>query len=103
MNFVDYQGNNIELSEKVWVDHIQANHPDIGEEDIRKTLLEPDEVWLSQHRIDTELFYKKKDPSGTGKIRFWMVAVKKISTGNFVSTATTKSTVVGSKLIYKRP
>ncbi|HPI39594.1 MAG TPA: hypothetical protein PLJ21_02245 [Pseudobdellovibrionaceae bacterium] len=102
MFFVDYIGLNIELSEEVWTEHIKAVHPEICEADIKNTLSDPDEVWVSQKREDTELYYSKKENLASGKNRYWMIAVKKIKTGNFISSAMTKSTIIGSKLIYKK-
>lgn len=90
------------MSEQVWEEHIRVSHPELKIDDISKTLSDPDEVWISQKREDTELYYQTKESSISGKTRYWMVAVKKLQAGNFVSTAMTKSTLIGSKLIYKK-
>jgi hypothetical protein len=103
MEFIDYTGLKIELSEEVWTQHIKSVHPELTEDDLNNTLSDPDEVWASQKRSDTELYYKKKINLAPGKIRYSMVAVKKIPTGNFISSAMTKSTVAGSKLIFRKP
>ena len=102
MVFIDYKGQKIELTTEAWEIHIKENHPDISVSDIEETLKNPDEVWESQNRTDAELYYKRKKTSVSGKIRYWMVAVKKVNSGSFVSSAMTKSTVVGSKLLYKK-
>jgi hypothetical protein len=102
MVFIDYKGQKIELTTEAWEIHIKENHPDITVSEIEETLKNPDEVWESQNRTDTELYYKRKKTSVSGKIRYWMVAVKKVNSGSFVSSAMTKSTVVGSKLLYKK-
>ena len=102
MVFIDYKGQKIELTTEAWEIHIKENHPDISVSEIEETLKNPDEVWESQNRTDTELYYKRKKTSVSGKIRYWMVAVKKVNSGSFVSSAMTKSTVVGSKLLYKK-
>lgn len=100
--FNDYAGLKIEMSKQVWEEHIKVSHPELKADDIAKTLSDPDEVWVSQKREDTELYYQKKEPAVVGKVRYWMVAVKKMPDGNFVSSAMTKSTLIGSKLIYKK-
>ena len=102
MVFIDYKGQKIELTTEAWEIHIKENHPDISVSEIEETLKNPDEVWESQNRTDAELYYKCKKTSVSGKIRYWMVAVKKVNSGSFVSSAMTKSTVVGSKLLYKK-
>lgn len=102
MVFIDYKGQKIELTTESWEIHIKENHPDISVSEIEETLKNPDEVWESQNRTDAELYYKRKKTSVSGKIRYWMVAVKKVNSGSFVSSAMTKSTVVGSKLLYKK-
>lgn len=102
MVFIDYKGQKIELTTEAWEIHIKENHPDISVSEIEETLKNPDEVWESQNRADTELYYKRKKTSVSGKIRYWMVAVKKVNSGSFVSSAMTKSTVVGSKILYKK-
>jgi hypothetical protein len=102
MVFIDYKGQKIELTTEAWEIHIKENHPDISVSEIEETLKNPDEVWESQNRTDAELYYKRKKTSVSGKIRYWMVAVKKVNSGSFVSSAMTKSTVVGSKLLYKK-
>ena len=102
MTFEAYNGSTIELSTEVWENHIKANHPEIGLLEIELALKAPDEVWISQQRQDTELYYKRKKKLSLGKIRYWMIAVKKVNSGKFVSSAMTKSTVVGSTLIFKK-
>ena len=102
MVFIDYKGQKIELTTEAWEIHIKENHPDISVSEIEETLKNPDEGWESQNRTDAELYYKRKKTSVSGKIRYWMVAVKKVNSGSFVSSAMTKSTVVGSKLLYKK-
>ena len=102
MVFIDYKGQKIELTTEAWEIHIKENHPDISVSEIEETLKNPDEVWESQNRTDAELYYKRKKTSVSGKIRYWRVAVKKVNSGSFVSSAMTKSTVVGSKLLYKK-
>ena len=102
MVFIDYKGQKIELTTEAWEIHIKENHPDISVSEIEETLKNPDEVWESQNRTDAELYYKRKKTSVSGKIRYWMVAVEKVNSGSFVSSAMTKSTVVGSKLLYKK-
>ncbi len=102
MVFIDYKGQKIELTTEAWEIHIKENHPDISVSEIEETLKNPDEVWESQNRTDAELYYKRKKTSVSGKIRYWMVAVKKVNSGSFVSSAMTKSTVVGSMLLYKK-
>ena len=102
MVFVDYCGLKIELSESVWAEHIKPMHSEITETDLANTLSDPDEVWASQKREDVHLYYKKKLNQSLEKNRYWMVVVKKIPAGNFVSSAMTKSTLVGSTLIYKK-
>ena len=103
MIFVDYKGLKVELSDEVWTEHIKSFHPELSEKDNENTLSDTDEVWVSQKREDTELYYQKKETVASGKTRYWMIAVKKLTSGNFVSSAMTKSTIVGSKLIYKKP
>ena len=102
MVFIDYCGLKIQLTESVWIEHIKSAHPEIAENDLASTLSEPDEVWVSQKRKDVELYYKKKISSSQEKNRYWLVVVKKIPTANFVSSSITKSTVVGSTLIFKK-
>lgn len=102
MTFKDYNGTPIELSADVWENHIKVNHPEIDVSEIELTLTDPDEVWVSQQRGDTELFYKRKKTSLSGKVRYWMIAVKNINSGKFISSAMTKSTVIGSTLIFKK-
>ena len=102
MTFKDYKGITIEMNADVWEQHIRTNHPEVSLFDIELTLIDPDEVWVSQQREDTELFYKRKKTSVSGKVRYWMVAVKNVSSGKFISTAMTKSTVAGSALIFKK-
>lgn len=102
MVFTDYQGSTIELGEQVWSDHIRVSHPELTEAVIKEVLVDPDEVWVSQNREDVELYYRKKDQSDPRKVRYWMVAVKKISSGNFVRSAMTKSKIVGAKSIYRK-
>ena len=77
MVFIDYKGQKIELTTEAWEIHIKENHPDISVSEIEETLKNPDEVWESQNRTDAELYYKRKKTSVSGKIRYWMVAVKK--------------------------
>jgi hypothetical protein len=103
MRFTDYQGSIIELSEQVWNEHIKIGHPEFTEEIINMVLGNPDEVWISQNRKDVELYYSKKDDTDPMKVRYWMVAVKKIPTGNFVRSAMTKSKIVGAQNIFKKP
>jgi hypothetical protein len=66
MVFEDYDGQKIALSTEVWEVHINENHPDISFSDLEETLKNPDEVWESQHREDTELYYKRKKTSAQG-------------------------------------
>lgn len=103
MKFTDFKGNIINLSEDIWATHILVNHPEISVQNVELTLKDPDEVWFSQHRRDVELYYRKKDLAETVKVRYWMVAVKKIPSGNFVSSAMSKSTIIGAELVYKKP
>ena len=102
MIFIDYLGKKIELSADVWENHIKMNHPEIDLTDIESTLKDPDEVWVSQSRVDTELYYRRKKNTTSSKVRYWMVAVKLIDSNTFISSAMTKSTVVGSELIFKK-
>lgn len=102
MVFKDYRGIAVELSIDVWENHIRVNHPDVKISDIELTLNEPDEVWVSQQRTNVELFYKRKKSSPSGKVRYWMIAVKNVNSKSFVSSAMTKSAVVGSTLVFKK-
>jgi hypothetical protein len=90
------------LDEQVWESHIQKAHPEVSLGEIKNTLLDPDEVWESQSRTDTELYYRKKDSSLPTRPRYWMVVVKKINAGAFVASAMTKVTMVGNSLVYKK-
>ncbi|MNT84818.1 hypothetical protein D3C72_2248960 [compost metagenome] len=90
------------LSDEVWLEHIQVHHPEVTIEDLRLTIEDPDEIQLSPLRSDVDLYYRLKVTSRIDRIRYWMVAVKKISAGNFVSSAMTKTKIVGSKLVYRK-
>lgn len=95
-------GSLVTLSEEVWLDHIRAHHPETQLEDLEITLMDPDQVQLSQIRADVELFYRLKSSATLERPRYWIVAVKCLPEGRFVSTAMTKSKIVGVKLIYSK-
>lgn len=101
-NIVNKLGDQVQLSDEVWFDHIKIHHPEITIEDIKLTLEDPDEIQLSQVRFDVELYYRLKLTSQPERLRYWMVVMKRLSGGHFVSSAMSKTTIVGSKLIYRR-
>lgn len=101
-NITDVFGSLVILSDEVWLEHIKAHHPEIELRDLAHTLVDPDEVQQSQIRGDVELFYRFKASSKSGRPKFWMVAVKRLPSGSFVSSAMTKSKIVGAKLIYSK-
>lgn len=95
--FHDFQQTVVRLAKEVFEDHIQQFHPEIGLVEIRMTLLEPKEVWQSLIRNDVFLYYRRKEVL---KERYVVVVVKKLSTGNFVSSAYTKSRITGARRIF---
>ena len=100
MDFKDFQGRTIELSETSW-QHIQEQHPDVTIDDIKRVLSDPLEVRESPRLGFVELFYQAKAHQ-TGKMRFHMVVVKVLSAGNFVSTAMTTATMKSGRTLYKK-
>ena len=100
MDFKDFQGRTIELSEPSW-QHIQDQHPDVAIEDIKRVLSDPLEVRESPRQGFVELFYQAK-AHPTGKMRFHVVVVKVLSTGNFVSTAMTTANMKTGRTLYKK-
>jgi hypothetical protein len=97
-SFINYKKQRIILGDGAF-EHICEAHPEVSLEDIKATLKDPDEVRMSSHKDDSELYYLFKI-----KRRYICVIVKICEDGNFISTAliTTKPKV--GRLIYqKRP
>jgi len=99
MIFKDYQGRSIRLNEECW-QHICDFHPEINKADIAKTLQNPEEVRISRHKENVELYYALK--VNVKKRRYWCVVVKEIQHDFCISTAMTVSTMKSGKVLYKR-
>lgn len=100
MDFKDYLNRRIELSDASWT-HIQEAHPGVSLAEISTALSDPDEVIQCPRQHFVELFYQIKQQL-EGKRRFRVVVVKVLSSGNFVSTAMTASSVKNGNLLYKK-
>jgi hypothetical protein len=99
MKFNDYLGREIELSKESW-EHIQDSHPEISRQDIINVLLNPDEVRGSNYSSQSELYYLIK--SHAPKQRYRCVVVKVLSTGCYISSAMTLSSMKKGTAIYTR-
>ena len=100
VKFKDFQGRDIELSESSW-EHIQVAHPEISIKDIESALTNPSEVVECPRQEFVELYYQVKlHPAG--KQRFYVVVVKVLSSGNFISTAMTTSMMKKGRSLYRK-
>lgn len=100
VKFKDFQGRDIELSELSW-EHIQEAHPEISIKNIEAVLANPNEVVECPRQEFVELFYQVKfHPAG--KQRFYVVVVKVMPNGSFVSTAMTTSMMKKGRSLYRK-
>lgn len=100
VKFKDFQGRDIELSELSW-EHIQEAHPEISIKNIERVLAQPSEVVECARQKFVERFYQVKlHPAG--KQRFYVVVVKVLPDGNFISTAMTTATIKKGRSIYRK-
>ena len=100
MRFKDFQGRDIELSDFSW-EHIQEAHPEISIKNIESVLENPSEVVECPRQEFVELFYQiKLHPAG--KQRFYVVVVKVLPEGNFISTAMTTSMKKKGRSLYRK-
>jgi hypothetical protein len=100
IEFKDYQGRSIELSDSSW-EHIQESHPEITRENILLVLTDPLEVRKCPRQNFVELFYQAK-AQPAGKIRFCVVVVKVLEKGLFISTAMTTNAMKNGRTLYRK-
>lgn len=98
--FTNYLGDPVTIIWESWV-HISQKHPEITLDEIKKTLLRPDFVLLSEISPQSELYFLRKSPNES-KIRFSVVVVKIKDDGLWISTAMTKNKVSSGIEIYRR-
>jgi len=100
VDFKDFQGRNIELSDSSW-EHIRESHPEISIENVRSALADPTEVIECPRQKFVELFYQIKLHS-VAKQRFCLIVVKVLPKGNFISTAMTTGAIKKGKSLYRK-
>jgi len=98
--YPELEGKVVNLGEKE-EDHINDFHPEINEENIKETLLEPDEVRKSKKKVDTKIYWKKR-LNRFGKTRYTGVVVKNRADGKWIDTAYTTSRIKKGDLIYPK-
>jgi hypothetical protein len=94
--FVDFAGKLVLLStdsEK----HIAQSHPEIRLDELRRALVDPDEVRRSTYRDTTVLYYRIK-----ASRRYTCVVVKICADGNFIASAMTTTKPKTGEVIYVR-
>jgi len=100
MTLLDLHQNTIELSEETW-EHIEEFHPEITIDEIKTTLLNPDEIRKSLSKANASIYYRLR-VQDEKKTRFTQVVVKDTNDGFFISTATTASKMKSGEVIYKK-
>ncbi|HXH75730.1 MAG TPA: hypothetical protein VNJ08_12225 [Bacteriovoracaceae bacterium] len=104
LNYIEVMKNYLELdvflANASWV-HISEKHPEISIEMIRKTILEPDFVLMSEINPSAVIYFLRKNPDES-KIRFSVIIVKCKEDGLWISTAMTKNKDTGGIEIYRR-
>lgn len=83
--------------------HLADNHPEMlnQENKIKETLLDPDQIVISNTDPEVELFYKyfEKTPVNA---KYLCVVVKSKNDDNFIITAYFTDTIKKGKLIWKK-
>ena len=92
--FVDHSGKNILLSKNA-EEHIHDFHPEITLEQIKLTLVDPDEIRSSSYKSSTVLYYRIRIAK-----RYICVVVKQCPDGWFISTAMTTAKPKLGEVLY---
>lgn len=103
VTFEDYREEEVKLSQKVWEEHIQVDHPRMTIEIIEAVLKGPQMVCESQHENmkNHRLYYSGPWENDKKKTRYYRVVLKDCEDGTWITTAHIRSKVACGKVLYE--